>query len=374
MNYRLAILRRTCYPGRCRNSIRRAWRTFYLEDPLSHANPPVLDQRTLRKLIAAYARPHSKRAAVELLVTALPFFALMAALFVALDHGWWAALLLSIPAGALLVRLFMIQHDCGHGAFFRSRRLNDIVGRVIGVLTMTPYAFWRRCHAVHHAGSGNLDRRGIGDVRTMTVREYLSASSRERLFYRLYRHPLVLFGIGPGWLFLVRHRIPTASMMREREAWISVLGTNAALLGMGAVLAATLGWATFLMGYLPVALLGATAGVWLFYVQHQFEDTYWAHEPQWDFATAAVSGSSYYDLPGLLRWVTANIGFHHLHHLSSKIPSYRLRDCFRSNPEFRKANRLTLWSSLRAARLALWDEDTRKLVSFRQVRGRIAAA
>jgi len=335
--------------------------------------PSSHDLRRLRVLAAAYATPRSGRAAVEILVTALPFLAITAVMFVALYHGFWPALALSLPAGALLVRLFMIQHDCGHGTFFPSRRLNDWLGRAIGVLTLTPYDFWRRSHAVHHASSGNLAKRGVGDVATLTVREYLSLSGARRFWYRIYRHPLVIFGIGPVWLFMVRHRIPTGAVLRERAAWASVLGTNAVLLALGVAMVVLLGWQTFLLGYLPITLIGATAGVWLFYVQHQYEDTYWAQEQQWDFATAALEGSSYYDLPGVLRWLTANIGFHHLHHLSSRIPFYRLRTCFEAHPEFRVARRLTLWSSLRSARLALWDEDARKLVSFRAVRAQAAA-
>jgi omega-6 fatty acid desaturase (delta-12 desaturase) len=335
---------------------------------------PSYDLRRLRALAAAYATPSAGRATAEILVTALPFLAITAVLFAALDHGYWPALALGVPAGALLVRLFMIQHDCGHGTFFPSRRANVWLGRAIGVLTLTPYDFWRHSHAIHHASSGNLAERGIGDVRTLTLREYRALSPRGRLFYRLYRHPLVIFGFGPVWLFMVRHRIPAGSVLRERAAWTSVLGTNLALLVLGGALVALLGWQTFLIGYLPTTFIGAAAGVWLFYVQHQYEDTYWAHDAQWDFAAAALEGSSYYDLPGVLRWLTANIGFHHLHHLSCRIPFYRLRTCFAAHPEFRMARRLTLRSSLAAARLALWDEESRKLVGFRAALAQAATA
>jgi omega-6 fatty acid desaturase (delta-12 desaturase) len=331
------------------------------------------DLRRLRALAAPYATPSTARATAEILVTALPFLALCAALFALLDRGYWLALVLVVPAGALLVRLFMIQHDCGHGTFFPSRRANDWLGRAIGVLTLTPYDFWRHSHAIHHATSGNLAKRGIGDVRTLTVAEYRALSPRGRRFYRFYRHPLVTFGIGPVWLFMVRHRVPTGVVLRERAAWLSVLGTNLALLVLGGALVALVGWQTFLIGYLPLTFIGAAAGVWLFYVQHQYEDTYWAPDAQWDFAAAALEGSSYYDLPGVLRWLTANIGFHHLHHLSSRIPFYRLPACFAAHPEFRTARRLTLRSSLGAARLALWDEDARKLVGFRAVQLDVAA-
>lgn len=293
----------------------------------------------------------------------------MAGLLYALDHGVWAALLLALPGAALLVRLFMIQHDCGHGSFFVSRRANNWLGRSIGVLTLTPYAHWRKDHAVHHATSGNLSRRGTGDVTTLTVREYLSGPPWRRLAYRLYRHPVVMFGIGPAYQFLVRHRVPTGSPRRERQAWISILGTNAVIVALGGLLIWAVGFDTLLLGYLPMFLIAASAGVWLFYVQHQFEDTHWAEERRWNFHTAALEGSSYYDLPDLLHWVTANIGFHHLHHLCSRIPNYRLRDCFEQNLELRAAaKRLTLRSSLKAARLSLWDESAGKLVTFRQAK------
>lgn len=331
------------------------------------------DPRALRAIANEYGQPDDWRAARELAITALPFIALVAAVFAAVNAGFWPGLLLVIPAGALLVRLFMIQHDCGHGTFFSRRRLNDLVGRAIGVLTLTPYTFWRRSHAIHHATSGNLDRRGIGDVNTLTVREYLSSSRWGRFFYRVYRHPLVIFGIGPTYIFLIRHRAPGGTVLREREALLSVLGTNLAIVGIVAAAAFTIGLDTLAIGYLPVSLIGASLGVWLFYVQHQYEDTYWAHEDNWDFATAAWEGSSYYDLPRPLHWLTANIGFHHIHHLCSKVPSYRLRDCFLANPAFAQARRLTLRSSLRCARLALWDEDTRKLVSFRDLPGAATA-
>jgi omega-6 fatty acid desaturase (delta-12 desaturase) len=275
------------------------------------------------------------------------------------------------------VRLFIIQHDCGHGSFFASRRANDLLGRALGVLTLTPYAFWRRSHAVHHATSGNLSRRGDGDITTLTVREYFAQPRWRRLGYRLYRHPIVLFGIGPAWQFLLRHRIPTGHPVRHARSWASILGTNAALAAVLAGLAVAVGPLPVLLGYLPVMVLAASIGVWLFYVQHQFEDTYWEAEPRWDFYKAALEGCSYYDLPRVLHWITGHIGFHHIHHLSSKVPNYRLRDCFRDNPELHDAKRIGLADSLKCLRLALWDEERRKLVSFREARrawrGRAAA-
>jgi omega-6 fatty acid desaturase (delta-12 desaturase) len=293
----------------------------------------------------------------------------MGLMIAALNHGLWMALALVVPAAALLVRLFMIQHDCGHGSFFRSRRANDWLGRGLGVLTLTPYAWWRWSHAMHHATSGNLSRRGVGDIETLTTREYLALPGWRRLAYRLYRHPLVLFGVGPAYLFLIRHRLPIGGHpARRRESWSSVLGTNATLATVFAAMAFTVGPRSFLLAYLPVALLAASAGVWLFYVQHQFEAAYWEAEPRWDVRAAALEGSSFYDLPRALHWVTNNIGFHHIHHLMSRIPSYRLRDCFLQNPELQRgAKRLTLRGSLTCAQLALWDEDKRMLVPFREL-------
>jgi omega-6 fatty acid desaturase (delta-12 desaturase) len=268
-----------------------------------------------------------------------------------------------------MVRLFIIQHDCGHAAFFPSPRANDRLGRLLGVLTLTPYAFWRQEHAVHHATSGNLDRRGIGDVTTLTVDEYRSRSALARLTYRLYRHPLVLFGLGPSFHFLIRHRVPTGNPRRHRHAWLSVLGTNAALAGIGLVMGLTIGLQPFLLAYIPAAIMAASIGVWLFYVQHQFEDTYWQPAARWRFATAALEGSSFYDLPRPLHWATGHIGFHHIHHLCSRIPNYRLAECCARNPELQRfAKRLTLRESLGCARLALWDPEKGRLVSFRQAR------
>jgi omega-6 fatty acid desaturase (delta-12 desaturase) len=328
--------------------------------------------RSWQEILAPYARSDARRAMAQLLNTGLPFLALVAALFYGAGRYGWAALPLTVPAAALLVRLFMIQHDCGHGSFFKSRRANDLLGRALGVLTLTPYAFWRRSHAIHHATSGNLDRRGTGDVTTLTVREYLALPAWRRLLYRIYRHPLVLFGIGPTYLFVIRHRIPRGSLFGRRQNWGSILGTNVAIAAVLFMLVLTVGTRSFLLGYLPMILLASSMGVWLFYIQHQFADTYWAAEADWDFHAAALQGSSFYDLPRLLHWLTAYIGFHHIHHLSSKVPNYHLRACFEQNPEFREvAKRVTLLDSVRCLRLALWDEEQRALVPFRDAAARV---
>ena len=277
-------------------------------------------------------------------------------------------MLLAVPAAGFLVRLFMIQHDCGHGAFFRHRLANDWVGRVIGVLTLTPYDYWRATHAVHHATSGHLDRRGIGDVDTLTVSEYLSRTLWRRVRYRVYRNPLVMFGVGPMYFFGLHQRLPIGMMRNGWAPWLSTMGTNAAIAGIAATLIWFIGFKPFLLVQMPIVLLAGAIGVWLFYIQHQFERTFWAREGEWSFHQAALYGSSHYELPGVLRWLTANIGVHHIHHLCSRIPYYRLPRVLRDHPELRGISRLTLRESFRCVRLVLWDEGCRRLVSFREVR------
>ena len=321
-----------------------------------------------RMMVAPYMQPDTRRALIQLVSTAVPFLALMAAMLAALDHGILAAMLLFPVGAALLVRLFMFQHDCGHGSFFPAGWANNLLGWVLSVLTLTPYTSWRSSHAVHHANAGNLDRRGVGDVTTLTVAEYQALPAPRRLAYRLYRHPVVMFGIGPAWLFFVSNRIPTGHPRRRWRDWLSVVGTDAGIAAVFAILLVTLGPVPVLLGCVPVMLLAATIGVWLFYVQHQFEDTYWEPRPHWDFRAAALHGASFYDLPAVLHWFTGNIGFHHIHHLASRIPNYRLRECHEANPTFQAVPRLTLWRSLACARLALWDSERRKLVAFRDLR------
>ena len=329
--------------------------------------PPALpaNLRQWPGFLARYRDPDTTRSAIELAVTIVPLLALWTVMWASPQLHPLIRLVLSIPAAGFLVRLFMIQHDCGHGAFFRRRWLNDWVGRVLGVLTLTPHDYWLRTHAIHHAGVGNLAHRGIGDVKTITVREYLALSHLQRVVYRLYRHPLVLFGIGPAYLFLLRHRLPFGLMHAGWRPWVSTMATNAAILLIAGGLSAFIGVEPFLLIQLPTALLAASAGVWLFYVQHQFEDTYWETDKEWTHPEAALKGSSHYVLPGVLRWFTANIGVHHVHHLNSRIPFYRLPEVLRNHPELASIGRLSLAESFRCVGLTLWDERSRKLVSFR---------
>jgi omega-6 fatty acid desaturase (delta-12 desaturase) len=344
-----------------------------MDSTLKHTQPPACadgaasEIRTWTRILARYREPSRIRSVTELTITIVPLVLLWVLMWATLDLGYWFCLLLAIPAAGLLVRLFMIQHDCGHGAFFRHRLANDWVGRVIGVLTLTPYDFWRRTHAIHHASSGNLDRRGIGDIDTLTVREYLARSRWGRFQYRLYRHPAVMFGIGPAYLFILQHRFPLGLTRAGWQPWLSTMATNAAIAGVIGILIWFIGIGAFLLVHLPIMLLAASAGVWLFYVQHQFEDTFWAEERAWNVNAAALHGSSHYALPGILRWFTANIGVHHVHHLSSRIPYYRLPEVLREHPELAGVGRLTLVQSLRCVRLVLWDEGRRRLISFREM-------
>jgi acyl-lipid omega-6 desaturase (Delta-12 desaturase) len=327
-----------------------------------------LRARSWTQVLAQYRAPDLVRSMIEIVITAGPFVLLWILMWASLDLGYWVCLLLAVPAAGFLVRLFMIQHDCGHGAFFDNRQANDWVGRVVGVLTLTPYDFWRRTHAVHHATSGNLDRRGIGDIDTLTVQEYLSRTPLGRFRYRVYRHPVVMFGVGPAYLFAVQHRVPVGLMRAGWQPWLSTMATNVAIGTIVATMMWLVGVVPFLLVHLPIMLLAASIGVWLFYVQHQFEDTEWAHNAVWDRHETALHGSSYYDLPHVLRWFTANIGVHHIHHLCSKIPYYRLPLVLRDNPHLAAIGRLTLGQSFRCVRLTLWDEGQQRLVSFREAR------
>ena len=322
------------------------------------------DARRIAAILAPYREPRPARAVAELAFSAIPFLALSGAALAGVHFLGWAFLLLSLPGGVFLVRLFMIQHDCGHGSFFRGRRTNDALGRMIGVLTFTPYAYWRYMHARHHATAGNLDRRGSGDIDLLTVTEYRGLSRWRRLVYRLGRNPLILFGLGPAIVFVFKQRLPLGVMGRLREGWFSVMTTNLAIAAMIAIGSLCFGAVAFLVVQLTTLLVAAATGVWLFYIQHQFKGTHWDRDGEWCFHRDAIAGSSHYDLPAPLRWLTANIGIHHVHHLVSRIPSYRLGECLDRLPELRNINRLTLRDSLRCARLALWVEQRGRLVCF----------
>lgn len=334
--------------------------------PCGGARPstPAIDPRQLVRDLHSYRQPRLGRSLWELASTLLPFLALSGFMLLAIAGGQLLALSLTVPTGLLLLRLFLIQHDCGHGSFFPSRSANDWLGRVLGVLTLTPYDCWRRSHALHHAGTGNLDARGIGDVDTLTVREFRARSRWRRLGYRLYRHPVVLLWLGPAYLFLFRHRLPIGLMKAGSLYWVSAMGTNVATAVLATALAHWFGIGVLALVLLPVVLTAASVGVWLFYIQHQFEEAHWDRGDRWSFHDAALHGSSHLDLPLVLRWFTANIGVHHVHHLASRIPFYRIPEVLRAYPELAAMNRLTALETFGTLRLALWDETQRRMVPF----------
>jgi omega-6 fatty acid desaturase (delta-12 desaturase) len=300
----------------------------------------------------------------------LPYGALWALMLFTVRNGYpyWLTALLMALAGGMLVRVFILFHDCCHGSLFTSRRANRIVGYLTGVLTFTPFDDWKFAHNLHHASAGNLNRRGIGDIKTMTKEEYLAASRRKRLAYRIYRHPLILFGPGAALLFLVFQRFHSKNAGKRERA--SVVYTNLTLLIIGAVASATIGLQTYLTIQLPVLLIAGSSGLWLFYVQHQFSDVYWARHERWDPLRVALEGSSYLKLPRILQWLTSNIGLHHVHHLKPQIPNYNLQRCHNEIPEFQAVTPITLWTSAKLLGLALYDEAEAKLIGFRALKMR----
>ena len=313
---------------------------------------------------AQFRTPDTRKAMLQIATTAVPFLALVGLMIALADSAYWASLLLAVPAGGLLVRFFIIQHDCGHGSFLGTREGNELLGRAMSILTLTPYGLWRREHAMHHAGSGNLERRGVGDIETWTVDEYLAKDWFARLRYRLYRHPAFLFGFGVPAYFVLVQRLPWGHGLPFRDAWKSIACLNAAIALIYGGLAWTLGLGLLLKVALPVVVVASATGGWLFFIQHQFEETHWEVPASWDFQTAAVHGSSYYVLPKVLQWFTGNIGLHHIHHLNSMIPNYRLQECMDALPALATVNRLTLTESLKCVRLTLWDPARRRLVGF----------
>ncbi len=322
-----------------------------------------------KKLVTHYQQPVVRKSVWQIINSFGGFFLGLTAMYFSLYIGYWLTLLLSIPTAGFLVRIFIIQHDCGHASFFKSRKGNDTLGILCSLFTMTAYKYWQKGHAVHHAHHAQLEERGIGDVWTMTVDEYLKAPRWKRAVYRVFRNPLFLFGIAPAINFIVLARFP----LETQETWhsgekASVWWTNLMLLGWFALMSALVGFKVVLMLQIPVIVIAASVGTWLFYVQHQFEKTYWEHTPQWDYTLAALEGSSYYKLPKVLQWFTGNIGFHHIHHLSPRIPNYNLQECHEHHPLFQRVTQLTLKTSFKTVTLALWDEQRRRLVTFKEAK------
>ena len=319
-----------------------------------------------RRAVDPFQHADIRRSTWQLVNTLIPYLVLWILMYWSLFISYWLTLALSVLAAGFMVRLFVIFHDCAHGSFFASQRANTAVGIFAGILTFTAYYDWRHSHAVHHATAGDLDRRGTGDILTMTVDEYLDAPWSKRLAYRVYRFPPVLFGIGPSFLFLIVQRFPIrVAGQRERN---SVLWTDLALLVIVVAAALTIGWQAYVLIQIPIMVIGGAAGVWLFYIQHQFEGVYWERHEKWDFVAAALRGSSFYKLPRILQWFSGNIGFHHIHHLSPRIPNYNLESCYNSSPLFQAVKSITLRSSLKSLKFRLWDERSRCLVGFSAVK------
>jgi acyl-lipid omega-6 desaturase (Delta-12 desaturase) len=324
------------------------------------------DTADWKGIVAKYQQPSVARASWQIVNTLVPYVLLWFLMYRTLAISWWLTMPLAVLAGAFLVRAFIIFHDCGHGSFFKSRAANSFWGFLCGMLTFTPYYHWRWEHSLHHATSGDLDRRGTGDIWTMTVQEYLESSRWKRFAYRLARNPFVLFVLAPVYIFLVKNRIPTATASRRER--FSVYWMNLAILCVAFVISTIFGWKAYLVIQLTAVLVAGSAGVWLFYVQHQFEGVYWERRDDWDYAAAALQGSSFYKLPRVLQWFSGNIGFHHIHHLSPRIPNYNLEKCHNADPLFQQVKPVTLFSSFKSFSFRLWDEQRRKLVGYRHLR------
>ena len=322
-----------------------------------------------RKAIARYQNPDLKRSLWQVANSVLPFFLLWYLMYRSLEVSYWLTLALAVPTAGFMVRVFIIFHDCGHGSFFKSQQANDLVGTLTGILTLTPYYHWRHDHAIHHASAGDLDRRGVGDVTTLTVEEYRALPPLKRLGYRIFRNPLLMFTIGAWLVFTVVHRFyHRKAGKRER---FSVHLTNLALLDIIGLLSLLIGFKAFILVEFPILAITTTVGVWLFYVQHNFETTYWERHGNWDFASAGLKGSSFYKLPGVLQWFTGNIGFHHIHHLGPRIPNYLLAKCHQENAIFQQVRPLTILTSLKSLGYRLWDEKSRRLVGFKALKTRM---
>lgn len=323
-------------------------------------------QAQLRKEVMPYAKSQTKTSIIQLCNTLLPFFALWFLAYQSLSVSFWLSLLFSIGAAGFMVRTFIIFHDCTHHSFFKNKKLNNFFGTFTGVITHFAYERWKYEHQMHHATSGNLDKRGIGDIWVMTVQEYKDAGRWERLKYRLYRNPIIMFGLGPLHLFMNANRFNRKGAKRKER--FNTYLIDAILAGIYCLIGFTLGWHVLLMVQLPIIYVAGATGIWLFYVQHQFEDSYFENESEWDYVKAAVDGSSYYKLPKWLEWMTGSIGYHHVHHLVPRVPNYNLEEAHESTPPLHRATTITLKTSLESVKFRLYDEDSKAFVTFRQVR------
>jgi omega-6 fatty acid desaturase (delta-12 desaturase) len=323
-----------------------------------------INEKELLQRISKFSLPNNKRAALEISATLAAFFLLFGLMIYGLEIGYWLSLILLPFTAILTTRLFTIQHDCGHGSYFSSTKINNIVGSILGVLTFTPYHYWKKTHHAHHAFSGNLDKRGIGDMDTLTVKEYQALPLLKKIGYRIYRHPAFILLVAPPLLFGIKHRLPLDNPYHSVKSWTAIMLTNAGLaVTIGAILY-FFGLSAFLLVYLPVAWFASSVGVAEFYIQHQYEDAYWNKDGEWKYFDAGLKGSSYFEYPKILNWLMNDINLHHIHHLNGRIPSYRLRECLKHIPELQAVTKRTLADIPACFKLALWDDERRKMVGF----------
>ncbi|MRN52402.1 fatty acid desaturase [Paenibacillus monticola] len=324
---------------------------------------------SLKKSVAPYEKYDRKKSILQLINTLGPLVLLWYASYLSLSVSYWLTLVFAIATSGFVIRTFIICHDCTHGSFFKSRKANDIIGTITGIVALVPYRQWKLSHSIHHASSGNLDKRGIGDIWIMTVDEYAAASNWKRLYYRIYRNPLVIFGLGPIVIFLIQYRFNIKGARRKERMNTYLINVSLVVIYGSLILA--IGWQAFLLVQVPIIFVSGCLGIWLFYVQHQFEDTFFEKEEEWSYVSAAVEGSSYYKLPKILQWITGNIGFHHVHHLSPKVPNYNLELAHNATPPLHQATTITIASSLKAINFRLWDEENKEFISFREIKSRL---
>lgn len=320
----------------------------------------------MKKNVAPYEEVDTKSSIRQLVNTLLPLILLWYGAYMSLSVSYWLTLPITIIAGGFLVRTFIIFHDCCHQSFFKNRLANEILGTITGVLTLCPYQQWKNTHSIHHATSSNLDKRGVGDMWLLTIDEYMAASAWTKFVYRMYRNPVMMLMVGPIYIFLVAYRFNRKGARRKEK--ISTYVTNVALVGLYSLLIWAIGWQAFILVQLPIFFISGMLGIWLFYVQHQFEHSYFEHDEEWEYVNAAVEGSSYYKLPKVLQWITGNIGFHHVHHLSPKVPNYNLEKAHEATPPLQKATTITIRTSLRSLRFRLWDEQNKTFISFKELK------
>jgi omega-6 fatty acid desaturase (delta-12 desaturase) len=325
---------------------------------------PTAQKLPWQQAVAAYQKSDLRKSLWQMLTSIAPYFILWYLAYRSLEVSYWLTLFICVFGALFGMRVFIIFHDCGHGSFFKSRRANNFVGVITGIITFTPYYAWRHSHAVHHATAGDLDHRGAGDVWTLTYDEYVALPLWKRIFYRIYRNPFFMFVIGPTIDFVILQRLPWVNVSERAREKNSVVFTNLALLAIVIVMSLTIGLEAYILVQLPIIAMATSLGVFLFYVQHQYENVYWERHEQWDFATAALQGSSFFKMPRILQWFTGNIGFHHIHHLSPRIPNYRLEDCHYANPIFQEVEPMTIRTSLKSLRVRLWDEDRHKMIGY----------